>query len=249
MLSSLFLRVAISILGLSIVTRQVDIRIERTWIIAGEPESFIAATCFNIPPGECCKPPMHDPAATIKVLFRRLLAWDIAAVWQDRNRLESGSSRHETTGCSGPLLASRPGPGTWLWRQPSESSIGRHAAQGASYIRLPSILPPDPRVAYSLIMEGVLCLVWNSGIWFANNAAEKLLRERHSIHASEKASRDIRSASRGNVYSQPPNKFRYPDSLEIDSIVYAANKAGNFLYLDKDGNLLNLTDWFLRAGD
>lgn len=238
----------ILILSLATATHEVDIRIERTWIIAGEPESFIAATCFNIRPGECCKPPMHYPDATTTVSFRHLLVWDIAAVWQDRDRLGSGSG-HVTTGCSGPLLASRRGPGTWLWRQPSTSSTRGHPAHGASYIRLPSILPPDPRVARNLIVEGVLGLVWSRGRWFSNDATKKLLGDKYSIHAIRRGRRDIRSLSKGIVFARPASSTKYPDSLQVNGTVYTANHVGNFIYLDKDGNLLNFTDWFLHVGN
>lgn len=247
MLGCNILQAVIVFLNLAIITHQVDIRIERTWIIAGEPESFIAAICFNIRPGECCKPPMHYPDATTKVSFRHLVVWDIAAVWQDRSRLGPGIG-HVTTGCSGPLLASRRGPGAWLWSQPSTSSINSLAAEGASYIRLPSILPPDPRVAYTLVIEGVLGLIWGRGRWFSNDATEKLLAAKYSVHVTKRARRDIRSSTRGYVYARAPSMLRHPDSLEVNGIMYTAKDVENFVYLDGNGNLLNLTDWTSRVG-
>ncbi|KAL8757333.1 MAG: hypothetical protein Q9184_004232 [Pyrenodesmia sp. 2 TL-2023] len=228
-------------------TQSVDIRIERSFLHAGEVESFIAATCLNIQPGECCKPPTRYPDVTTKVLFRHLLAWDIAAVWRDQNRFELGAA-YSNTGCSGPLIVSRKGPGVWLWRQTPAGLVNSYAAEGASYIRLPVHLPPDPNIINSLLMQGLLGLVWSSGSWFASPAAEKVFGGQYEIESGGMTRRDIRSASMGNVYARPPVMTRYPGVVEINGTLYTAGQTGEFMYSDTDGNMANLTDWFVAAG-
>lgn len=145
------------------------------------------------------------------------------------------------TGCAGPLIASRAGPGAWLWRQPPMLWMDRYAAQGASYIRLPLILPPDPRTAYRLVMEGLLGLVWSSGTWFASPAAEKLLGGMANIHSKGTNRRDIRSAAHGNAYARPPYRVRYPDALEVSGTRYTASNAEDFMYISEAGDVPDLT--------
>lgn len=181
------------------------------------------------------------------VLFRHLLAWDIAAVWRDQNRFELGAA-YSNTGCSGPLLASRKGPGVWLWRQPPAGSANSHAAEGASFIRLPMHLPPDPSILNYLIMQGLLGLVWSSGSWFASPAAEKVFGGQYGIKVGGIVRRDIRSAGTGNVYARPPLVTRYPDVVDINGTQYTAEKTSDCLYSDVDGNSLNLTALFVDDG-
>lgn len=238
-----FLRWTLAAFTLAARTQSVDIRMERSFLHAGEVESFIAATCLNIQPGECCKPPIRYPAVMTSVLFRHMLVWDIAAVWRDQNRFELGAA-YSNTGCSGPLIASRKGRGVWLWRQPPAGSANSHAAEGASYIRLPMHLPPDPSILNYLIMQGLLSLAWSSGSWFASPAAEKVFGGQKGIIVG----REIRSASTGNVYARPPLVSRYPDVVEINGTQYTAENSKDCLYSDVDGKSLNLTALFVDAG-
>lgn len=233
------------VLASTVVTHAVDIRIERSFVIAGEAESFVAAVCLNVQPGECCKPPIRYPDVTTKVLFRHLLAWDIAAVWRDENRFEMGVAPSHT-GCSGPLITSKKGPGVWLWRQPPTTSADSHASQGASYIRLPLNLPPNPKAFNDQVMQGLLALVWSSGSWFASPAAEKVFGGQYELKVG--AQRDIRSPTTGNVYAQPPLRTMYPDFLEINGTQYNAEQARDLQFSNGDGEVLDLTDWFTGVG-
>ncbi|KAI4287103.1 MAG: hypothetical protein L6R35_003640 [Caloplaca aegaea] len=236
-------RWAFLLLTLATATLSVDIRIERTWIIAGEAESFIAAVCLNIQPGECCKAPLRYPDITTKVLFQHLLAWDIAAVWRHNDHFEGS-----ITGCSG-LLASQKGPGSWLWRQPPAASTdSNNPAEGASYIRLPRNLPPDPKIFDYLVLQGLLGLVWSSGSWFASLAAEKAFNGRYDIKAGDMVRRDIRSAELGDAYARAPKKIRYPEVVEINGTEYSAEQAGKLVYFSKDNKALDLTGWFMHSG-
>ncbi|KAL8727627.1 MAG: hypothetical protein Q9166_005935 [cf. Caloplaca sp. 2 TL-2023] len=238
-------RRVILLLSLVPLAKQVDIRIERTFLIAGEAESFIAATCLDILPGVCCKPPSTSPDATTKVLFRSLTRWDIAAVWRDDYDRNDRSPNRRITGCSGPLLASRPGPGSWLWRQPAPD---RRAAEGASYISMPRTLPPDRKTSGWLAWEGLLGLEWSgrSGRWFASSAAEDLLGGDGGIAVGARHRRELRSTNRGNVFARPPLKVKYPALIEINGTKYTKNPAYELLYGSSAGEVLNLTDWFLK---
>lgn len=90
------------LLGLVTITLQVDI------IMQSIPD---IATCPNIQPGQCCLPPVPRIGSRI-VRFSNLRATNIAAIWRERLP-ENG----EKVGrCSGSIVASRPGPGAWIWR-------------------------------------------------------------------------------------------------------------------------------------
>ena len=236
-----------SLIGLS---QQVDIRIARTFIINGEAESFIAATCLDIPAGVCCKPPWNYPAATTKVSFRHLRVWDTAAVWGDNHRATDrgvNSSPTRARGCLGLLLASRPGPGEWLWRQPATD---RRPAEGASYISLPQTLPPKPEISRWLAWQGLLVLVWSGGgRWFAGAEAERLIRSDSSISVGPKRRRGVLSANRGTVVARPPLIERFPSFLEVNGTQYLKHDAGQgdeFLYENLGGEVLNLKAWFVK---
>ncbi|KAI4247209.1 MAG: hypothetical protein L6R40_001552 [Gallowayella cf. fulva] len=244
MLPRRFLHPILFILSLGILTQQVDIRIERTFLIAGEAESFVAATCLDIFAGYCCKPPTNYPDATTKVLFRHLPARSIAAVWRNDYRRTDRNPTYRITSCAGPLLASRPGPGNWLWRQPASD---RRAAEGASYIILPPTLPPDLKSTSWLEWEGLLGLVWSGGKgrWSVDSAAGTLFGSDSGIMAGARRQRDLISKNKGIVYARPPQKVRYPTGLEINGINYLHTQTAQLLYANSDGNVLNLTDWFM----
>ncbi len=235
------------LVSLAFLSQQVDIRIERTFIISGEAESFIAATCVDISAGECCKPPTSYPDATTKVHFRHLHIGDIAAVWGNNQRTNDPSPDRYSPGCSGPLLASRPGPGGWLWRQPATD---RRAAEGASYISLPRTLPPKPNHARWLAWEGLLGLEWSGGgTWFADSAAEALIRSGSGILVGAKRRRDVLSTNRGTVFARPPLRMRYPTFVEINGTHYALHNGEEgdpLMYESSGGGIRNLTDWFAR---
>ncbi len=239
-----YLRPLLPLVLLAYHSEQVDIRIERTFLISGEAESFIAATCLDIPPGVCCKPPVSYPDATTKVLFRQLQTWDIAAVWRnDYIRNQRSSNRH-ITGCSGPPLASRLGSGRWLWRQPATD---RRAAEGASFISLPRALPPDSKTGQWLVWEGLLTLSWRGGRgrWYADSAVEESMGRDSGINVGAKSRRDIHSVNTGNVVARPPPWARYPNFVEANGMQYNKSNDGVLLYASAAGEVLNLTDMFV----
>ncbi|KAL8720695.1 MAG: hypothetical protein Q9225_002488 [Loekoesia sp. 1 TL-2023] len=232
-----FVRSLYLFLALTASSRQVDIE------ISGE----ISARCPNIGPGVCCQAPHLDGSSF--VVFHGLIAMDIAAIWQhavwrggilDINELPADPSG----ACSGTVLDSRTGPGTWSWDRSESFDNDFENADGASYISLPKSLPPDPTAISGLVMQGILGFVWGGGKWFASPAADRLLGGR----GSWKLQRDLRSAAKGNVYARPPRKVIYPTFITINGTEYSSDEAaGNFMYTHHDtGTKLNLTDRFIR---
>ncbi|KAL8756724.1 MAG: hypothetical protein Q9184_004397 [Pyrenodesmia sp. 2 TL-2023] len=88
--------------------------------------------------------------------FYYLLPTDIAAVWARRENIR---------GCSGVPIETSPGSGQWHY-----AAAGDERAVGASYVRLPTALPPDEKEVNRLTAEGMLGLVWGGRKWFAKGA-------------------------------------------------------------------------------
>ncbi|KAL8731288.1 MAG: hypothetical protein Q9166_003512 [cf. Caloplaca sp. 2 TL-2023] len=261
MADSRLLRLACSLLPLVALTQQVDITITATGSRLGgsavaiaplaipgdSSRTVIIATCPNIPPGECCQPPRHLSMHGSSVNFYNLHVTDIAAVWAARANMAGFTTQAIVDGCSGTISASHPGPGRWSWRATTDALSGWGSrAAGASYITLPAALPPDPSTSNWLMMEGLLGLVWGGGKWFSSPAAEKFLGSRDSFThpGGGKFRRDIRSAKKGSVYARPPLRGRFPLYIEINGTQYSGGRAGDFMYTDDAGNMLNLTEWF-----
>lgn len=215
----------------------------RTFNIAGEAESYIAATCRNLPPGVCCKPPTSFPVVTTSVVFNSLHVSDIAVVWRDGQSVVQGRV-HRLTGCSGSVMASRRGPGRWLWRQSDVPSAESHAAEGASYITMPQSLPPNDDTARWLSTQGLLGMVWNGGKWFQTPETERLLGL-SAISTMSKLRRDIRSARKGNAYARSPTRIRYPTYMDINGTRWSELGGAAFLYDDPLGNVRNLSIRFI----
>ena len=204
----------------------------------------IRARCPNIPPGVCCEAPfIPNPGLEwiSGVTFEGLTAMDIAAIWGPRPRFPLSM----VTKCSGRVLDSQMGPGTWDWLA---ARLGRQVpgiiarkAEGASYVTLPESLPPPPVEVPALFIQGILGLVWGGGKWFASPAAERLLGGKG--HPSPK--RDIRSRDKGTMYARPPKVMVVPTFININGTEYIDGGSGNHMYMDHStGNTLNLTDWF-----
>ncbi|KAI4278939.1 MAG: hypothetical protein LQ337_000641 [Flavoplaca oasis] len=253
------LRSLFSLLACAAFTLQVDITITATGsplaghAIAVAPNSIprdnartvVIATCPNIPPGVCCRAPMHLEPLGSSINFSNLHVVDIAAVWAQRSITDRHTIKAVVGGCSGTITATERGPGDWSWRATSDvlRNWGSRAV-GASYMTLPATLPPDSSTSKWLMGEGVLALAWGGGKWFATPAAQRLLGRRDSsITRRRIAPRGIRSANDGDVYARPPLKGRFPTRIEIDGIKYS--HTGTFMYADSARNQINLTHWFI----
>ncbi|KAL8947604.1 MAG: hypothetical protein Q9222_006130 [Ikaeria aurantiellina] len=189
---------------------------------------------------------MADLDVTTKVMFRRLRAHDIAAVWRGGNGNIPGVNHDAVTGCSGQLLASRQGPGTWLWLQIAMPTASRYPAEGASYIAIPQNLPPDPKTSRWLASEGVLGLIWGGGRWFASPSAQTFLESKGMVSVQAKFRRDIRSDDMANAYARPPARTMYPTLVDVNGTQYTTSEVGDFFYTSSAGTALNLTDWFMN---
>lgn len=208
--------------------------------------TFAIATCPDIPPGICCQPPRRLSVLGTGVTFSNLHVTDIGAVWTGKHIVEGDIVRGIVRGCSGRVLASRTGPGEWQWRLNDELAVGGRRAEGASYITVPANLAPDPTTSDWLTTEGLLALVWGGGQWFASSSAARLLGGGGSIPKGRaRLRRSVRSADKGTVYARPPLRVRYPSFIELNGTQYAEVQAGQFIYADTAGNMLNLTDSFL----
>ncbi|KAL9001144.1 MAG: hypothetical protein Q9169_000327 [Polycauliona sp. 2 TL-2023] len=253
------LRLLFSLLSLIAFTQQVDIIITATGslltnnavalapnaIAGGNARTVVIATCPNLPPGECCQAPRHFQMLGSSINFSNLQATDIAAVWAQRSIMDRHMTRAIVGGCSGTVTATGYGPGHWLWRATADvlTDWGSRAV-GGSYISLPATLPPDPSTSKWLMAEGVLALVWGGGKWFASAAAQELLGRGDTITGGRISARGIRAADRGDVYARPPLNGSFPTRIQIDGIEYS--HVGTFMYADRVGDKINLTDWFIR---
>lgn len=223
-------------LALIASSHQVDIE------ISGE----ISARCPNIGPGVCCRAPHADGSSL--VIFHGLVGMDIAAVWQHAvwrgENLNIDDLPGDPSGaCSGTVLDSRTGPGTWSWDRSESFGNDLNYADGASYISLPKSLPPDPTAISGLLMQGILGFVWGGGKWFASPAADRLLGGRSGLNLR----RDLRSAKKGDVYARPPRRVVYPTFITMNGTEYSSDEgAESFMYTNHDtGTKLNLTDRFI----
>ncbi|KAL8720033.1 MAG: hypothetical protein Q9225_003049 [Loekoesia sp. 1 TL-2023] len=241
------------LLTLASLSHQVDIVVSDNHAIYDN-----SVRCPNIPPGVCCKPPVTGVFAYSNVTFQHLLAVDIAAVWTFKIRygvIESPTGVTVTDWCSGSVADSRNGPGRWTWlgqlmpMHPANQEPRRSQwrATGASYIRLPTDLPPGPNIVDTLAIQGLLGLAWGGGEWFVSPAAKRLLRGK-SNPVPVIVPKDMRSANKGNVLARSPKRVVYPTSMKINGTEYTTDRAGaeNFMYTDHGTRTTrNLTSWFL----
>lgn len=142
------------LLALSGQSQQVNI------LLTSGDDHRVEATCSNIAPGVCCLSPVpYGYGWTWGVTFENLVASDIAAIWDERVGSDQSTPfyNRRVGGCSGRVLESRVGPGTWQWFNWQANDI---RPAGASYISLPRSLPPDQKTINALVIEGLLAMVW-----------------------------------------------------------------------------------------
>lgn len=217
--------------------------------------------CSDIPPGICCKglqrypgyPGRHERAQNYKdATFQHLLPGDIAAVWERRIVEHSnnwGPVVESYGGCSSRILETGHGPGQWVYDAPENGPETALAdlkyIGGASYIKVPTIVPPDQGTAKMLTMEGILGLVWGGGKWFASEAAANMVARGGSgglVGGTPKlgTKRGITSRLRGTVYAHGPSKWVYPDVVVVNGTRYSGGRE-DLIYESGDGTSLNLT--------
>ena len=158
------------------------------------------------------------------------------------------ASAHSGTvhGCADTVLDSKAGPGEWVWQAAEGPAESIQGAAGASFISVPTVLPPDDGTARWMLMEGLLGLVWSGGKWFSSPGAEKMLGhgKMRTRSGSLRYQRDVYSANKGKVYARPPLRVRYPSLIEINGTQYTGGETSDFRYTDSAGNVVELADWF-----
>ena len=200
-----------------------------------------SVTCHNVRPGQCCLAiaEMNGPARVVQIT--NLLPMDIAAIW----RVRRPSGLRVVGGCSGSVVASRSGPGTWEWRYDASPIVSSwRPACGASYITLPAEVPPKKEATVWLAAEGLLGLVWGGGNWFASPSASAYFQRSISLPQSNMR-RGIISAEKGQVYATPPPGVVFPTLVSINGTNYTVEAEGSLIYRqDETGAILNLTSAF-----
>lgn len=231
-------------------TLQVDITIH----FAARDFDFTSAefTCTNVRPGHCCSLPwlhalrLHSVSDLIfTIRFDHLLALDIAAVW---GVYLPDEHTRDNDACRGTIGATRTGPGSWKWDVLHQDGARHLAAKGASYISLPSNVPPNTRASKWLTAEGVVGLMWGGDArWFANPRAESILgvdrgASSGGVAAKSRLKRDIHSPLKGTVWATPPPRSVDPDLVVVNGTEYRDYGEGDLMYRDTAGNILNLSN-------
>lgn len=208
--------------------------------------------CPKIRPGQCCSLAWLDSLAglIISVRFDHLVAWDIAAVWGVWLFEEHTP---DNDGCKGTVGATGTGPGTWSWDALNQAGYRHLVAKGASYISLPRTLPPDSTNSKWLAMEGIIGLVWGDGKWFMSPRAESLLdggaaASSTGVTPKSRLKRGLRSPLKGRVWALSPPTSVSPTLVMINGTKYTYGGAGDPVYKDLAGVVLNLTDVVQRLG-
>lgn len=111
--------------------------------------------------------------------------------------------------------------------------------EGASFIRLPQALPPDPSMYGWMMVEGLLGLAWGGGSWFISEKAKRLLGG-----GAGKGRRDIRSENKGNLWARSPMRECFPKWIDFNGTRYEDEGVEGKIYKDGGGQLLNTTGWF-----
>ncbi|KAL8762009.1 MAG: hypothetical protein Q9184_001926 [Pyrenodesmia sp. 2 TL-2023] len=237
MLRHTLLLLTVNLLSLIDPSAQVDITL--TGAPQGHGNTAITTTCTNIRPGTCCIVVTFEGARTVR--FNHLFVGDIAAVWGPDNQANPSGP---FDACARVVLESRPGPGTWVWASQEQGSGAEVRATGASFIRMPTSLPPDPKTSIWLQAEGMLGMIWgSSGAWFVHEGAKA--RWGPKVRPRSKMRRDIRSAEKGKLWARSPPRAVFPDMVEIDGEVYRGDGSGNTMFTDGRGGKVNLTELWL----
>lgn len=211
--------------------------------IRNDPVQPIYQHCYNLNPGECCKGlPIQfthyfNPFFPATADWSNLLPTHVAAIWGRR-----GAIRY----CSGTVLETRPGPGSWHYE-----GTGEQQPRGASYVQLPAGVPPvDDENVNWLLAEGMLGFVWGGGQWFAAGGGQGSINPvpRSIITGAGNRPpgrrnvrrRSIVSARKGTAYVQAPRKWRWPDSVTVNGTEYSNAGRGDLRYESADGTPLPL---------
>ncbi|KAL8768314.1 MAG: hypothetical protein Q9209_005453 [Squamulea sp. 1 TL-2023] len=200
-----------------------------------DPDHFQQQICEDLRPGQCYRAlpitvlSSFDSNSPSIVNFFFLQFTDITAAWAPR-----GLNPYDLApGCSGVVVQSGAGPGTWTYR----SAVPGRRAVGASYIRAPSILPPSSMVARWLSAEGMLGLVWDMGRWFAEGMEASTLAYASGSGPRLRA-RDMVNARKGMAYMRAPTWWKWPDVVIVNGTKYRNTGTEELVYKNADGQVL-----------
>lgn len=202
--------------------------------------------CRDLAPGVGCRAPFRPRShgryvsdqETIGVTIKNLRATEIAVVWQGRGGNGPGFLPKNAIGdCSGTVAQTLVGPAHSAFFGNMDAGGGPRGYfyTGASYIVMPKTLPPDARTAMFLMAEGMLGLVWGGGSWFSPQAKTVGIPG-----ATRKSRRGRVSGLEGTVYSGPPPRWRYPDSVTLDGTKYESTNTSALDYYSAEGTLLDI---------
>ncbi|KAL8771266.1 MAG: hypothetical protein Q9209_003171 [Squamulea sp. 1 TL-2023] len=209
-------------------------------------QQFWAGGCINLPPGECCAAPpslILDPGV---VYFTDLQNLDIAFLWKERRVSWWFAPMRIAHSCSGIPFRSKLGGPSWRYHWFGLDQADSTRAAGASYIRLPPKVPPDPNEVNWLGVEGMKGLVWGGGHWFANQAGYPrgvsgfMVQRQNYEPPGPQISRSRSVLRGGNFYATMPSKGRYIDWVTINGTNYTHNGEGDLFYTNAAGRVLDL---------
>lgn len=228
------------------LTRQVDIIIMTHFIPSAhaivEPGLDMTSTCPDISPGICCRAPTIWLQHYGTITFHGLEALDFAAIWRERyvdNVAPDGDQVLPILGCSGRVMETRQGPGTWIWTPGPLDDVA--SSEGASFFRIPAKLPPDPSTNKWMMVEGLVGLAWGGGNWFISEKAKRVLGG-----GRMKGRRDIRSKEKGNMWARAPMRECFPKWIDVNGTRYEDEGTEGKVYKGGSGEMLNTTTWFDR---
>ncbi|CAF9908975.1 MAG: hypothetical protein HETSPECPRED_008782 [Heterodermia speciosa] len=209
-----------------------------TITLDGNLDAETIQICHDIPPGECCaaitlaRYCYYNPFNPTSARFDNLQITDIAAVWgSDRD----GGIR----ACSGIPIATRAGvAGTWDF-----PAVGPERAYGASYVRLPTRMPPQESESPWLEAEGLLGLVWGGGKWFSRRAAAAAIGSsvEGGLRRRGRGRRFVKG-ERGRAYCEGPRKWRWPDVVVANGTRFISARLGSLEFSSADGELLDVAE-------
>ncbi|KAL8804893.1 MAG: hypothetical protein Q9182_002295 [Xanthomendoza sp. 2 TL-2023] len=205
-------------------------------------------TCPHIAPGTCCRAPTQWARGNGIVTFRDLQVGDIGAIFRKRYGVRDPTpdreqgTRYSIGACSGSVMASRSGPGDWVWSEADVPiKLNRHRPQGASFISLPKTLPPVEGMSGWMMAEGLLGMSWGGGEWFASEKARRSFGRGNP----RSRKRDIRSKEKGEVWVRSPVRECFPSELLVNGTRYLGGVDGDLMYRSTEGRELNATTWFV----
>ena len=248
----MFLLGAIGLLFLLVFARS-SLQVDVEFLYFGGRIEF----CHDLLPGECCiglNPGGYPDRSEFSryygnpeilrfyplvVRIKKLFLYEIAAVW---GAIDVGTqSINIRAQCDGTPKRTLVGPGdfqinAWDNHFAELDDAPEHIFSGASYIRLPTNLPPDKKTSLWLAAEGMLGLAWGGGKWLSQGARTM------NLPLNSNMKRGMESNLQGTAYARPPLLWRYPDLISVNGTDYRSMNVSALYYQSTDRQTLDLTN-------